>query len=81
VRGTQSWGLFSGGPGHPCRNPCFDDVEFGGVRSLPNHNFPTDLLMFHSVGIIHEKSILYSGNNAFDFVGILFSPDDPASGE
>ena len=60
---------------------CFDGIEFGDVRSSPNRLFPIDLLMFHPVGIIHEKSFLHSGNNAFNFVGILLSPYNPASGE
>jgi hypothetical protein len=68
-------------PVHAATSVCLDRVEFGDVRSLPNRQFPIDLLMFHPVGIIHEKSFLHSGNHAFHFVGIVLSPYDPASGE
>ncbi|HBV63386.1 MAG TPA: hypothetical protein DEF45_10235, partial [Rhodopirellula sp.] len=38
----------------------FNSVDDGDVRPLPNHDCLFTLLVFHPVGLAHEKSFLYS---------------------
>ncbi|MAI73809.1 MAG: hypothetical protein CMM01_23320 [Rhodopirellula sp.] len=56
-------------------------VELDGFWWSPTCKFPAHMLMLLFVGINHEKSFLHSGDNTFNFFGILFFTHDPAAGE